>query len=230
MIPSRTNVLSTAPANAHALPFLSHISAILAYLSLCDTHHQRLIVIIQALLVFDLFPCWREALRKRGPRINLGRRQTVQRLPTFYACGAVVRGALRRTGGRWFDLALMAPQAINLIGVGASPYDPDVSRAEASPPRHHSILCELEHISYPFPRWVSTGNKLRPEVILGRRCAASYTAWSSGIRCQMMNNTLSSPLPEHGTSSSVIENSQPRSSQEMGSHIARKAKGGQDAL
>ncbi|KAJ1365683.1 hypothetical protein KIN20_026093 [Parelaphostrongylus tenuis] len=33
------------------------------------------------------------------------------------ACGAVVRGALRRTRGHWFDLALMAHQAIHPSGV-----------------------------------------------------------------------------------------------------------------
>ncbi|KAJ1348315.1 hypothetical protein KIN20_003591 [Parelaphostrongylus tenuis] len=34
------------------------------------------------------------------------------------ACGAVVRGALRRTRGQWLDLALMAHQAIHPSGVG----------------------------------------------------------------------------------------------------------------
>ncbi|KAJ1363298.1 Vacuolar protein sorting-associated protein 4A, variant 3 [Parelaphostrongylus tenuis] len=34
------------------------------------------------------------------------------------ACGAVVRGALRRTRGQWFDLALTAHQAIHPSGVG----------------------------------------------------------------------------------------------------------------
>ncbi|KAJ1370419.1 hypothetical protein KIN20_032136 [Parelaphostrongylus tenuis] len=37
---------------------------------------------------------------------------------TESACGAVVRGALRRTRGQWFNLALMAHQAIRPSGVG----------------------------------------------------------------------------------------------------------------
>ncbi|KAJ1348610.1 hypothetical protein KIN20_003953 [Parelaphostrongylus tenuis] len=38
------------------------------------------------------------------------------------SCGAVVRGALRRTRGRWFDLALMAHQAVHPSGVGEISY------------------------------------------------------------------------------------------------------------
>ncbi|KAJ1364594.1 hypothetical protein KIN20_024716 [Parelaphostrongylus tenuis] len=44
-------------------------------------------------------------------------RKVARRARTCGACGAVVRGALRRTRGQWFDLALMAHQAHSSLRV-----------------------------------------------------------------------------------------------------------------